>query len=250
MIAGAPAPYMPLQSVRMLWFALEQQSNQAAALSDADWALYESEVTRSCDANDGVRDGIVENPASCGFDTATLACKPGENEACIAAPQLAMLQTIVAPMQDAQGRAMDDGLFPGVRTRPGPPSPLLRAMWADGVHGDVNWDETTFDRARDLAAADRAMPQLRADSTRIEPFLQRGGARDHVSGLAGSLHQRRAGDRLLDVADTRAWRRRNAVAKRAVVHGSGNVPLQRRAGRRLVRWLDAAPAGKWRRSVA
>ena len=46
---------------------------------------------------------------------------------------------------------MDHGLFPGVRTRPGPPSPLLRAMWADAAYQDVNWDEDSFDRTRDLA---------------------------------------------------------------------------------------------------
>ena len=90
-------------------------------------------------------------------------------------PQLAMLDKIVSAMTDAEGNAMDDGLFPGVRTRPGPPSPLLRAMWADGVYGDPDWDETGFDRTADLAAANAAMPELRADSTAIDPFLQTGG---------------------------------------------------------------------------
>lgn len=173
-VAGAPGPYMPLQSVRMLWFALEQQRNPAGALSDTDWALYERRSHAACDANDKVRDGVIENPAACKFRTRTLLCKPGQTADCLTAPKLAMLDRIIAPMPDERGRAMDGGLFPGVRTRPGPPSPLLRAMWADGVYDNPDWDAQTFRRTADLAAANRLMPQLRADSTAIQPFIARG----------------------------------------------------------------------------
>ena len=174
-VAGAPGPYMPLQSVRMLWFSLEQQRQPEAALRDADWSLYERRVHEACDPVDGRRDGVIENPARCRFDTRQLLCKPGQGEGCLTAPRLAMLDRIVAPMVDEQGRAMDGGLFAGVRTRPGPPSPLLRAMWADGVHNDPDWDAMTFRRSADLAAANQAMPELRADRTAIQPFVRRGG---------------------------------------------------------------------------
>ncbi|WP_262503869.1 tannase/feruloyl esterase family alpha/beta hydrolase [Sphingosinithalassobacter sp. CS137] len=174
-LAGAPGPYMPLQSVRMLWFALQQARQPEAALSDDDWSLYEHRVTETCDASDGVRDGIIENPMACSFDTATLLCRPGQTEGCLTAPRLAMLNAIIAPMPDESGMPMDGGLFPGVRTRPGPPSPLLRAMWADGVYDDPNWDAETFRRTADLAAANRMMPELRADRVSIGSFLARGG---------------------------------------------------------------------------
>lgn len=173
-IAGAPGPYMPLQSVRMLWFALEQQRHPAGMLADADWALYERRATDFCDGLDGVKDGVVQNPLSCRFPTATLLCRPGQGEGCLSAPKLTMLRAIIAPMPDERGRPMDKGLFPGVRTRPGPPSPLLRAMWADAVYDNPDWDATTFRRTDDLAAANRVMPELRADRTAIAPFIARG----------------------------------------------------------------------------
>lgn len=173
-IAGAPGPNMPLQSVRMMWFALEAQRKPAAALSDADWSLYENAVTRACDPLDGKVDGIITNPLPCRFRTATLLCKPGQAEDCLTAPKLAMLNAIIAPLRDERGRAMDRGLFPAVRTRPGPPSPLLRAMWADAAHDDPEWDALTFSRTGDLATINRLMPQLRADSTEISPFLSAG----------------------------------------------------------------------------
>jgi feruloyl esterase len=174
-IAGAPGPYMPLQSVRMLWFALQQKWTPAGALSDADWALYESKATAACDAQDGVVDGIISNPLACKFRTATLLCRPGQTESCLTAPKLKMLDLIRAPMRDEAGRAMDGGLFPGVRTRPGPPSPLLRAMWADGVYDDANWSEDSFQRSRDLLAANRKMSELRADKVAIARFVKAGG---------------------------------------------------------------------------
>lgn len=174
-IAGAPGPYMPLQSVRMMWFSLQQKWNPPAALSDADWALYEKKATAACDASDGVADGVISNPLACNFRTATLVCRPGQTEGCLSAPKVAMLDQIIAPMKDEAGRPMDGGLFPGVRTRPGPPSPLLRAMWADGVYNDANWNEDGFKRTADLFAANRIMPELRADKVAIAPFIEAGG---------------------------------------------------------------------------
>lgn len=174
-IAGAPGPYMPLQSVRMLWFALQQKWNPTGALSDDDWALYERKATEACDASDGVRDGIISNPLSCSFKTVTLLCKPGQTEGCLTASKLAMLDMIRAPLQNEQGVAMDGGLFPGVRTRPGPPSPLLRAMWADGVYNDANWNEDSFQRTRELNATNQIMPELRADKVSIGQFTKLGG---------------------------------------------------------------------------
>jgi feruloyl esterase len=174
-IAGAPGPYMPLISVRMLWFALAQKRDPAGALTDDDWALYERRAIAACDRNDGVADGVVENPLACTFAPRTLACRPGQTAECLAPAKLAMLKRIVAPMPDEAGRPMDRGLLPGVRTRPGPPSPLLRAMWADAVHADPDWDEDRFARTADLAAINRVMPELRADRVAVAPFIARGG---------------------------------------------------------------------------
>ena len=86
-----------------------------------------------------------------------------------------MVRAIYAPLKDNGGRDPDSGLVPGVRTRPGPPSPLLRAMFADGVHRDINWDAMTFDVTRDLDLVRQTMPTLAADQTDLTGFKVRGG---------------------------------------------------------------------------
>jgi feruloyl esterase len=174
-VAGAPGPYMPLISVRMMYFSLLQKRAPAASLSDADWNLYERATIAACDRIDGVSDGIMEDPRRCGFKPRALLCTPGQSDACLSQAKVDMLGRIVAPMRDERGRPMDKGLLPGVRTRPGPPSPLLRAMWADAVHDDPDWNEEGFRRTEDLRRANQVMPQLRADSVRIAPFIARGG---------------------------------------------------------------------------
>jgi feruloyl esterase len=174
-ISGAPGPNMPLLSVRMMWFALMQKHDPAAALTEADWTLYERAATAACDGADGVRDGVVENPLACGFRPSALACAPGQADGCIPPTRLATLTAIVSPLPDEAGRPMDRGLLPGVRTRPGPPSPLLRQMWGDAVYGDPAWNEDGFRRTDDLAKLNAAMPRLRADRTDIAPFVARGG---------------------------------------------------------------------------
>jgi feruloyl esterase len=176
-LAGAPGPNMPLQSVRMMWFGLLQKWKPQAALTEADWDLYEKRATAACDAADGRKDGIIENPVLCRFNIESLKCRKGQdgaNGSCIPSERLDMLRAIVSPMTDADGNQVDGGLFPGVRTRPGPPSPLLRAMWVDAAHGDPQWDEDKFDRTADLELINRVMPELRADRISIDAFMRTG----------------------------------------------------------------------------
>ena len=55
-----------------------------------------------------------------------------------------------------------------------PMAGYYHARAADGVHDDPAWDENSFGRTRDLVAANRMMPELRADRVAIGPFLSGG----------------------------------------------------------------------------
>jgi feruloyl esterase len=174
-IAGAGAPTMPIMSARHLWQALYQQRNPAGAMSDAAWDLVANGAVQACDADDGVTDGVVENPARCGFRPASLRCRDGQSSGCLTAEQVNTVERFYAPLQDETGRQLDQGLVPGVRTRPGPPSPLLLPLFAEGAHRDPTWRAEQFNMRNDLELVDRMMREMRADETNLRAFAAHGG---------------------------------------------------------------------------
>jgi feruloyl esterase len=174
-IAGAAGPRMPEMSVRHLWHALHQERNPSGAMADTDWNLVANAVVQACDARDGVTDGVLENPAQCQFDPGTLQCSAGKGANCLTSEQVATVRAFYAPLRDENGRALDRGMVPGVRTRPGPPSPLLLPVIQQGAHQDLSWTPAKFHMANDLQLMRRTMPELAADDPDIRKFAAQGG---------------------------------------------------------------------------
>lgn len=174
-IAGAPGPDMPMLSARHLWSALYQQRRPDGALSDADWDVVTRTVISQCDKLDGVVDGVIEDPHACRFDTATLP---------LPAAKIATVKAIYSPLIDENGRRVDDGLFPGVRTRPGPPPPLLLELFGQGVHHDPDWKPDGFSIVKDVDAVYRTQPELRANNPDLSKLKARGGKLIIYNGYA------------------------------------------------------------------
>lgn len=180
-IAGAPGVNTPEMSARRMW-EMQRHSEWGAAMPAAAWRLVQQAAVRQCDGLDGVTDGVVDDPRICRFDPASLLCAPGQGRACLTPMQVAAVRTLLAPLQDEAGKRLDDGLLPTALVSPAPlpepftpgPSYLATVLFADGVHGNPDWDLRQFRLDRDLPAIDRVM-NLHADNPAIEPFVRRGG---------------------------------------------------------------------------
>lgn len=61
-------------------------------LIDSDRRLFMNALMKKCDTRDGVEDGMISDPLGCDFDPAVLACKPGQNERCIAPEKIAAIR--------------------------------------------------------------------------------------------------------------------------------------------------------------
>ena len=118
-LAGAPAYH---------WTALvaagtkDDQTLMASAgayLPASKLPAITAAVLAACDGRDGLKDGVVGDPATCRFDPAVLACAGEENDGCLTAPQVATLQEIYAAKRDAQGREVFPGYSPGAESAPG-----------------------------------------------------------------------------------------------------------------------------------
>lgn len=68
----------------------------------------------ACDAQDGLKDGILSDPQSCRFDPSTLLCKNGTDDLnCLTRPQVSTLKKIYSGGVDSHGQSIFPGYTPG-----------------------------------------------------------------------------------------------------------------------------------------
>ena len=76
-IAGAPANNWSHLFTGFVWNEQALLKDAASAIPPAKLPVIQSAALAACDALDGVKDGLVEDPRVCHFDPAVLACKNG-----------------------------------------------------------------------------------------------------------------------------------------------------------------------------
>lgn len=93
------------------------------AFSNADLNLVADAVKSSCDAADGVADGLVNNVKACKFDPTVLQCSGAKGADCLSSAQVGALKSVFAGPRNSAGKALyagqpwDPGLAaPGWRT--------------------------------------------------------------------------------------------------------------------------------------
>jgi feruloyl esterase len=71
--------------------------------SESDTKLLVNSMLNSCDALDGLKDGMVFNPEACKFDPAELQCKSEKTDACLSQSQVSALQKSFPGPKTAKG---------------------------------------------------------------------------------------------------------------------------------------------------
>jgi len=64
---------------------------------------------KTCDADDGVADGMLFNPRACGFDPTSLVCKGAKSDSCLSAAQAAAVKTALSGPKASNGRQVYPG---------------------------------------------------------------------------------------------------------------------------------------------
>lgn len=100
--AGAPVYTLQVQTSAVLRSNLF--SRPGAGFTADQFGLVNRAVLKACDANDGLADGIVNDPGACGWDPAASVCKPGDAaESCISETQAETLRTAYSGIRAANG---------------------------------------------------------------------------------------------------------------------------------------------------
>jgi feruloyl esterase len=182
-IAGAAA-WNPM-GMHVARTALNLTVNKDAAdvIPPSKYPMIHEAVLNACDAQDGVKDGVVENPAKCNFDYKQLLCKAGDAADCLTAGQVESAKSMVSPLKDPKtGKVLYEGHLMlgselGWATLGGPqPIGLATSGLRNITFRDKNWDYHQLDVATDVARAEKSDGgAMYSGDANLKPFFDHGG---------------------------------------------------------------------------
>lgn len=160
-VSGAPAHYRTHVHLNILWNFMQTRVPPEAYLPAEKLSLLAKAALDSCDAVDGVKDGLINDPRRCHFDPAQLQCQGADGANCLTAAQVKAARRIYQGPVDAKtGNPLYAGMPVGTELEwsrfgpePGketgaPYAPLFK--WSLGK----DWDWRTFDWHHDVTTLD------------------------------------------------------------------------------------------------
>jgi feruloyl esterase len=180
-VAGDPGNDRIHLNIGFLWSWLATHENGADILPAAKLPMITRAVVAQCDAKDGLKDGLIDDPRRCHFDPAALLCKSGDNAECLTAPQVAAVRKVYAGAANPRShKQILPGWAPGTESGwggyfVGHAEPARIDFWRLWLFGDPKWDPATFDFDRDVAWADEKLAETSAVNADLRPFRANGG---------------------------------------------------------------------------
>ena len=181
-IAGAPGNNWTGRAIYSIWVAQAVHKDEAGYIPPEKYPVIHKAVIEACDALDGVRDGLLEDPTRCHFDPKVLECKTGDGADCLTAPQVEAARKIYSgAMNPRTKQQIFPGLEPGSELR----WEVLAGPRAFGIGDDFfkyvvfkdpSWDYKTLNFDNDAALAVKTDDGLiDAKDPNLKPFFGHGG---------------------------------------------------------------------------
>jgi len=189
-IAGDPGHVWTHLFFAGIWDGRAFSDDPAAYIPPKQLEMVHQAVLNACDAQDGVRDGILSDPTRCHFDPVTLLCKDGAGDGCLTQPQVDALKKVYeGPKNSRTGERINFGLEPGIETsmpsvapgtRPGPNNNDL--FFKGMAFEDPKWDAGSLNFDEHVAMIDKKLEFLNATNPDLTRFRRRGGKLIHYHG--------------------------------------------------------------------
>src|SRR5437763_2013400 len=188
-IAGDPAANRIRQTFGFLhsWIATHDADGKPI-IPQAKLALLTKASVDACDAIDGLKDGLIDDPRKCHFDPVKLLCKSGDDGTCLTQGQVDAARKMY---DGAKNPRTGEQIFTGwPRGSEGfgdlagqswrqyvmdPPEPMRVGFFRYFLFHDPNWDYRTIDWERDLAYAEKKLAFMAAVDHDMSAFKKRGG---------------------------------------------------------------------------
>ena len=78
---------------RGIWNSMVVYKDPAEFVPASKYPMVYKAVMDKCDAADGVKDGVINNPLQCHFDPSVLLCKVGDAPDCLTAGQVLYIES-------------------------------------------------------------------------------------------------------------------------------------------------------------
>ena len=109
-IAGAAANFWTHNFAGFVW---DEQALAEAPIPPGKMEAIEKAALDACDARDGVKDGVIDDPTRCHFDPSTLLCHGDESDQCLTQAQIGALKKIYDGPRNSKGERLFPGYLPG-----------------------------------------------------------------------------------------------------------------------------------------
>ena len=182
-VAGAATNNWTKMMFGRIWVGQATLSDAANYIPPAKYPMIHRAVLAACDARDGVKDGVLNEPMKCSFDPGVLACKDADEVDCLTRGQVEAASRIYSP---AMNPRTGEVIFPPMeraselvwaRLAGGPePIELATDYFKYVVFEDPKWNFRTLNFDGDVAKAlkwDGGV--LSAVNPDLRPFFARGG---------------------------------------------------------------------------
>ena len=181
-IAGAPANYWTHLMAAGIWVAQAAHRDEASFIPAGKFPLIHKAVLEACDALDGVKDGVLEDPRKCRFDPKSIQCHGEDTSNCLTAPQVETARKIYAASKNPRtGQEIFPGLEPGSELgwsglAGAQPLQIPVDHFKYVVFQDPNYDWRTVNFDSDVALADKLdNGTINATDPNLKAFTGHGG---------------------------------------------------------------------------
>jgi len=182
-IAGAAANPRTHLSTWQIWIGQAMLKEPASLIPKTKYVMIHKAVLDACDAIDGVKDGLINDPTRCHFSPSTLLCKGVDAPTCLTAPQVEAMTKIMTPVTNPRtGKEIFPTYEPGTELGwgllAGGTEPFVYALdqYRYVVFKDPNWDWHTLNFDSDVELADKVdNDTINAVDPNLSEFVAHGG---------------------------------------------------------------------------
>jgi feruloyl esterase len=176
-VAGSPGLDWVARATLSIWVAQAVHKNPESYIPPAKYPAIHKAALEACDAADGWKDGVIEDPTRCQFDPKTIECHGADTPTCLTTPQVESARRIYAGPGKGIAPGLARGSELGWQTFGGPrPLQIGFDYFKYVVFENPAWDFQTLNFDSDIVRARMLdADRINAEDPNLSAYHKRGG---------------------------------------------------------------------------